>query len=369
MQAVILAAGRSTRTYPLTATRPKPLIPIWDRPFLELQLAQLQGIVDEVLLVVGYRKEQIEAHFGTEHRGLRLHFIEQKTQRGTADAVATARPLVRERVLILNGDDFYHHDDLDALATDGRGLLVTQAPDPQNRAVVRIENGLITDIVEKPKDAAPGAWCSVGGYCVEPDDLGRLDDLPVSPRGELELPDFIRRLVESESVRPHSIGQWWLPLTYAWDVLTAIHQIWSSLERASQVGVAERHPAGSSIEIEGPVWVGDDVHIGDGVRLVGPTTIGRNSKIESGSLLERTAVFEDVHVGEGARVQDSVLGDGVRIGDGAVLKSRPGSELEIDVKGKTVVPGLDRLGTVAGDGAAIDAGANVPAGTLIAAAE
>jgi len=215
MQAVILAAGRSTRTHPLTATRPKPLIPIWDRPFLELQLAQLQGIVDEVLLVVGYRKEQIEAYFGTEHRGLRLRFVEQETQRGTADAVAAARPLVRERVLILNGDDFYHHDDLEALAADGRGLLVTQAADPQNRAVVRIEDGLITDIVEKPKDVAPGAWCSVGGYSVEAHDLDRLDDLALGPRGELELPDFIRRLADSEPVRPHSIGQWWLPLTYA----------------------------------------------------------------------------------------------------------------------------------------------------------
>lgn len=368
MQAIILAAGRSTRTYPLTATRPKPLIPLWDRPLLELQLAQLEGIVDEVLLVVGYRKEQIEAHFGAEHHGIRLRFVEQRAQRGTADAVSAARPLVCDRVLILNGDDFYHHRDLEALAAGGRGLLVTQAPDPQNRAVVRIEHEVITDIVEKPENAPPGAWCSVGGYCVEGEDLDHLDGLPLSPRGELELPDFILRLVAASSVRPQRIGQWWLPLTYAWDVLAAIHQLWYPPERAEDLGLTERHPAGGKIDVEGPIWIGDDVRIGDGVRLVGPTTVGPGTTIESGAVLERTAVFEGARIGADSHVQDSVLGARVHVGRRARLASRPGNELEIVINGKPVVPELDRLGTVAGDGAVIDAGA-VAAGTLIPTAE
>ena len=371
MQAVILAAGRSTRTYPLTSTRPKPLIPIWDRPLLEHQLAQLSGIVDEALLVVGYRKEQIEAHFGDEHAGIRLRYVEQKTQRGTADAVAAARPLVNERVLILNGDDFYHHDDLKDLADGGRGLLVTQAPDPHNRAVVRIDNDVIADIIEKPEkpeDAPPGSWCSVGGYSVEASDLELLEDLPLSPRGELELPDFILRLVATSSVRPQRIGQWWLPLTYAWDVLTAIHHIWSEPSRARDLGVTERVEGSlGNVDTEGPIWIGDDVRIGNGVRLVGPTTIGAGTTIESGAVLEGVSVFEGAHIGKGATVRDSVLGRGVEIGEGATLASRPGSELSIDVKGKTVVPELARLGSVVGDGATVKAFVSVAAGTLVPA--
>ena len=369
MQAVILAAGRSTRTYPLTSTRPKPLVPIWDRPLLEHQLAQLSGIVDEALLVVGYRKEQIEAHFGDEHTGIRLHYVEQENQRGTADAVAAARPLVHERVLILNGDDFYHHDDLKDLADGGRGLLVTQAPDPHNRAVVRIDNDIITDIVEKPADAPRGSWCSVGGYSVEASDLELLEDLPLSPRGELELPDFILRLVATSSVRPQRIGQWWLPLTYAWDVLTAIHYIWSEPNHARDLGVTERVEGSLvNVDTEGPLWIGDDVRIGDGVRLVGPTTIGAGTTIESGASLERVSVFEGAHIGKGATLLDSVLGADVRIGEGATLASRPGSELSIDVQGKTVVPALARLGSVVGDGAAVAAFVSVAAGTLVPSA-
>ena len=377
MQAVILAAGRSTRTYPLTSTRPKQLVPIWDRPLLEHQLAQLSGIVDEALLVVGYRKEQIEAHFGDEHTGIRLRYVEQKNQRGTADAVAAARPLVDQRVLILNGDDFYHHDDLKNLADGGRGLLVTQATDPQNRAVVRIKNDIITDIVEKPADAPRGSWCSVGGYSVEASDLELLDDLPLSPRGELELPDFILRLVDASSVRPQQIAQWWLPLTYAWDVLTAIHHIWSAPGCARDLGVFEKvgeqvgeRVEGSlgNVDTEGPIWIGDDVRIGDGVRLLGPTTIGAGTTIESDAVLEGVSVFEGAHIGKGATVLDSVLGRGVHIGEGATLESRSGSELSINVKGKTVVPELARLGSVLGDGAAVAAFVSVAAGTLVPAA-
>ncbi len=378
MQAVILAAGRSTRTYPLTRTRPKPLIPIWDKPLLEHQLGQLAGLVKEAILVVGYRRDQIEARFGNEHHGIRLRYAEQRTQRGTADAVLAARPYISERSLVLNGDDFYHHADLKALLAGGRGLLVTQAPDPQNRAVVRCELDAVIDIVEKPPNPEPGALCSVGGYCIEYADLKLLDDLPLSPRGELELPDFILRLVRESKVRPQAINQWWLPLTYGWDVLTAVRHIWADPKRAKDLGITEtRHDAqraranagfvsfGKGVRLEGPIRLADGVRLGDEVRLVGPTTLGAGCSIDSGALVERSALFDDVHIGAGATVLDSVLGEGVEIGKGAKLSSAPGRELTIDVKGKRVRPELDRLGAVLGDGVRVSDGSVVEAGSLI----
>ena len=383
MQAVILAAGRSTRTYPLTRTRPKPLIPIWDKPLLEHQLGQLAGLVDEAILVVGYRRDQIEARFGNEHHGIRLRYAEQQTQRGTADAVLAARPYISERSLVLNGDDFYHHKDLKALLEGGRGLLVTQAPDPQNRAVVRCEQDAVIDIVEKPTNPEPGALCSVGGYCIEYDDLQLLDDLPLSPRGELELPDFILRLVRDSKVRRQAITQWWLPLTYGWDVLTAIGHIWADPKRAKDLGIVETgHEAskarpgegegevdlvtfGKSVRLEGPIRLGRGVRLGDGVRLIGPTTVGAGCSIGNGALVEGSALFNNVQIGAGATVLHSVLGEGVEIGKGAKLSSASGRELTIDVKGKRVRPELDRLGAVIGDGARVSDGSVVEAGSLI----
>ncbi|HEY7820405.1 MAG TPA: nucleotidyltransferase family protein, partial [Vicinamibacteria bacterium] len=189
----------------MTRTRPKPLVPIWDRPLLEHQLRQLDGLADEVILVVGYLREQIERRFGDSHGGIRLRYVVQERARGTADALLAARPFVTSRSLVLNGDDFYHRDDLQGLAARGRGLLVSRVKDPENRAVVQLNGDVITDIVEKPQNPPRDAWCSVGGYCVEKDDLRYLDDIALSPRGELELPDFILRLVQDSEVRAKTI--------------------------------------------------------------------------------------------------------------------------------------------------------------------
>jgi NDP-sugar pyrophosphorylase family protein len=378
MQAIIMAAGRSTRTYPLTSTRPKPLIPIWDRPLLEHQLRQLHGLVNEVLVVVGYRREQIEASFGDEYEGLAIRYVEQEQQRGTADAVASVRDYVTGRALVLNGDDFYHRDDLSALLQGGRGLLVTQAPDPENRAVVTVVDGAIENIVEKPSSAPRGALCSVGGYCIERADLDLLDGLSPSPRGELELPDLILAIARGARVRPQIIRRVWLPLTYAWDVLEAVNFIWSDPHRVELFALTAHSPEtiagradirlGRDVVIEGPVWLGTGIVLGNGSRLRGPLALGSGTRVGRDTILERAVTFSDVDVGDGALVRDSVLGSGVGVGRGARLDSRPGQELQIEIRGKNVVPAIERLGAIVGDGAVLDDGIVIPAGTLIPAA-
>ena len=60
MQAVILVGGKSTRTYPLTLTRPKPLLKVANKTLLEYNLEALNNLVNELILVVGYRKDMIK---------------------------------------------------------------------------------------------------------------------------------------------------------------------------------------------------------------------------------------------------------------------------------------------------------------------
>ena len=162
LQAVLLAAGKSTRTYPLTTTRPKPLIPILGKPLLEHLLGQLEGLVDEAILVVGYRADAIRVQFGDRFGSLPLRYLEQREQRGTADALLQASPLVEDRCLVLNGDDLYHRHDLQALSRHRTAILVTPVPDPQNRAVVTIAGDQVGNIVEKPASAPPNSLASVG---------------------------------------------------------------------------------------------------------------------------------------------------------------------------------------------------------------
>ena len=97
MQAVIMAAGKSTRTYPLTLTRPKPLLKIANRPILEHQLSALRGLVDEVLVIVNYRKEQITERFGNAFDGIPLRYVEQREQLGTGHAILQCKDLCAGR--------------------------------------------------------------------------------------------------------------------------------------------------------------------------------------------------------------------------------------------------------------------------------
>lgn len=369
MQAIILAAGRSTRTFPLTETRPKPLLPLWGLPLMEHQLRQLQGLVDESILVVGYRAEQIEAHFGESLAGMRLRYARQSRQRGTADAVAAASPYVNGTALVLNGDDFYHREDLEGLAALGRGIVVARAPDPQNRAVVTLDGDRVTDIVEKPASPPPDAWCSVGGYCLQREDLTHLADVVESPRGELELPDLILDLARSAKppgVRVHHIAKFWLPLTYAWDLLGATQFLWSRPERAGELGLVDvgRQDFGPDVSVTGPLWLGQGARLEKGCRIVGPVAIGSGCRLMGGVEMSRSVLLDDVTVGENAVVRDSVLGAGTRIGAGAQLLSAAASGLRLEVQGKLVAPDLDLLGTVAGDGAVITERENVPPGTI-----
>src|SRR3989344_6621852 len=103
MQAVILAAGKGTRCLPLTATRPKVLLKAGNESVLEHSIRALHGLVDEIIVVVGYMKEKIAFPVVT---------VEQKNLSGSGDALRQCQKLLKDRFIVLNGDDFYSRDDL-----------------------------------------------------------------------------------------------------------------------------------------------------------------------------------------------------------------------------------------------------------------
>ena len=76
MKGIMLAAGKSTRTYPHTITRPKPLLKLLDRTIIEYNLSQLAGIIDELCVVVGYKKEMIISLLKDEFEGIKITYIE-----------------------------------------------------------------------------------------------------------------------------------------------------------------------------------------------------------------------------------------------------------------------------------------------------
>src|SRR3989338_9231338 len=126
MQAVILAAGKSTRTYPLTLARPKPLLKVANKTLLEHNLDNLKGIVDEAIIVVGYRKNMIKKYIGNKYKNLKIRYVEQKRQLGTGHAVSLLEPYIKDRFILLMGDGIYSRKDIMECIKHQYSILTTK---------------------------------------------------------------------------------------------------------------------------------------------------------------------------------------------------------------------------------------------------
>ncbi|HZD39283.1 MAG TPA: nucleotidyltransferase family protein, partial [Terriglobales bacterium] len=107
-QAVILAGGRGTRLRPLTDTRPKPMVEICGKPFLEYQIEQLrqQGF-ERVLLLLGYLPEVVKDYFGNGHRwGVEIEYAVTAVDDETGKRVKLAEPLLDSCFLLLYCDNY-----------------------------------------------------------------------------------------------------------------------------------------------------------------------------------------------------------------------------------------------------------------------
>src|SRR5438045_4517547 len=107
MKAILLAGGKGTRLRPLTIHTPKPIVPIFDRPFLHYQLDRLKQVpeIDEVILSLNYQPRRIEEIFGDGgESGLGIRYVVEPAPLGTAGAVRYAGESLHESVVVFNGD-------------------------------------------------------------------------------------------------------------------------------------------------------------------------------------------------------------------------------------------------------------------------
>src|SRR5574339_652708 len=107
MKAIMLAGGKGTRLRPLTIHTPKPIVPIFERPFLHYQLDLLKKVpeIDEVVLSLNYQPRRIEEIFGDGgDSGLSIRYVVEPSPLGTAGAVRYAGESLHESVVVFNGD-------------------------------------------------------------------------------------------------------------------------------------------------------------------------------------------------------------------------------------------------------------------------
>src|SRR5205809_3384877 len=107
MKAIMLAGGKGTRLRPLTIHTPKPIVPIFERPFLHYQLDLIKQVpeIDEVILSLNYQPKRIEEVFGDGRQsGIKIRYVVEPEPLGTAGGVKFASEGVDDTLVVFNGD-------------------------------------------------------------------------------------------------------------------------------------------------------------------------------------------------------------------------------------------------------------------------
>ena len=362
MQAVILAAGAGTRLRPLTDARPKPMVPVVDRPLVShVADAAVDAGASELVFVVGYEADCVRRRFGREYRGVPVEYVVQERQLGTAHALRTAGPKLDGQFAVLNGDNIYDPASIEALFRNGAGIAAYRVDEPENYGVLSVENGRVVDVVEKPTDP-PSNLINAGAY-VFPDETREWLDVPKSVRGEHELTDVLSRVLERYEVTPIELERW-CDVGRAWELLEANELLLEALEHRIDGEVHEDATlrgtvvveAGAEVRegvtIEGPAVIREGAHVGPNAYVRGSSVIGENARVGHAVEIKNSVLMEGAHVSHLSYVGDSVLGRDVNFGAGTQvgnLRHDDGS-IDLTVKGERISTGRRKFGIVCGDG-------------------
>jgi len=310
-QAVILAAGEGQRLRPFTVNRPKVMLSIADKPILQYVIEALaQSGIRDIVLVVGYRKEQVLDYMGSgEQFGVNLTYVTQAKQLGTAHALAQAKGAIKDEFLALAGDNLIEADTIVQFAAiKPSALLVKRVDNPLRYGVVTLERNVVKEIVEKPA-ATRSNLVSTGIYALTTDIFDFIEP-------ELDLPDVLNKMIaQGHRIKAQETDGTWLDVVYPWDILNLNDAILRQIQ-ASSGGTIE-----AGVSLKGQVSVGKDTVIRSNSYIVGPVVIGDGCDIgPSACLLPSTSIGNNVVISPFTEVRNSVIGDDVSIGPGCIIE-------------------------------------------------
>jgi NDP-sugar pyrophosphorylase family protein len=333
MKALILIGGMGTRLRPLTCHTPKPLLPIINRPFLEYQFELLKKHgIKEVILCVAYLPHEFENYFGDGKKwGLKLHYVHEKEPLGTGGAIRNAAEYINEPTLIFNGDILTDIDLTKMLQYHRQNrafitIALTRVKDPTIYGLVETDkNGRIERFLEKPSwDEVTCNTINAGMYLFEPGVLGYI---PEGVNFSVERGLFPNLLSQGIGLYGYAFNGYWLDIGTVDKFMQAHRDVMDGCVKfdlpgkKSRTGVwgGKRLKIGKNTDIEGKLVCGDDVHIDEFTQFQGNVCLGNDVSIGKGSFIGNSVVLDGTRIDEGVRIENALLGKGCHIEANAVL--------------------------------------------------
>ncbi len=368
-QAVILAAGESSRFWPLNQKN-KSLIQIMGKPLIWYTIESLNGAGMQDLIIIQGPQKDVEEELNKYNFGeINIRYAIQKNPKGMGDALFRAKDFLAEQFFVLDVTRFDAGDYLKPLLEKHRSsgakmvLLGAETDNPQLYGVFKLEGDRVQEVVEKPmKEKEPS---NIKNVVVQFLPKEFLDFLRRVPEEMYSFENALSLFAKEKDVRAVMLDEEPPSLKYPWHLFGITKYLFDKFLKKQ---ISKSAKIAKNVIIQGNVYIGDNAKIFEGTVIKGPCyigddcVIGNNSlvreytnlenKVLIGSLAEvvRSIFQEDVHIHSGC-FGDSIFGRGCRLGAGNITANVriDRGEIKSIIKGEKIATGLNSLGCIMGE--------------------
>jgi NDP-sugar pyrophosphorylase family protein len=332
MRAILLAGGKGTRLRPLTLHTPKPIVPIFDRPFLRYQIDLLRQVpeIDEIVLSLNYQPHRIEEVFGDgSDIGVHIRYVVEPTPLGTGGAIKfAAGEKLDQPIVVFNGDVFTSvdlpsvirlHRERQAKAT----IVLTPVDNPTAYGLVETDaDGNVIDFLEKPSaDEIRCDTINAGIYVLEPETLDRI---PRDTSFSIERGYFPSLVTNKETFVAHIYRGYWIDIGTPEKYMQVHRDIMDGRYAAPPFGgrpglawISPQAHVDKGAQLEGPLFIDAGCVVKAGARIGPYTVLGEGCEVDERAVVSGAIVWPRTHVGAEAVVRDVVIGRNCRVGNNA----------------------------------------------------
>ena len=334
MKAILLAGGKGTRLRPLTIHTPKPIVPIFNRPFLHYQIDLLKQVpeIDEVILSLNYQPRRIEEIFGDgSDIGIKIRYVVEPAPLGTAGAIRYAGDNLTESVVVFNGDVLTQidlgavirlHRERQARAT----IVLTPVDNPTAYGLVETDPaGNVTRFLEKPKaEEITTNHINAGIYVLEPDTFDRI---PRDVAWSIERSYFPSLIERQETFVAYVYDGYWIDIGTP-EKYTQVHRDimdgrYVAAPFETLTGNRTAVSADARIEtgavIEGPCFIDEGVSVKAGARIGPYSVIGRQTQVEENASVDGAIIWPNCRISRDADIRNAIVGRNCHVGRNVTL--------------------------------------------------
>jgi mannose-1-phosphate guanylyltransferase len=340
MKAILLAGGKGTRLRPLTLHTPKPIVPIFDRPFLRYQIDLLRRVpeIDEIILSLNYQPGRIQEVFGDgSELGIHIRYVVEPTPLGTGGAIKfAAGEHNKDAVVVFNGDVLTSVDlpALLALHRDRKSkatITLTPVDNPTAYGLVETDAaGNIKAFIEKPPaDKITTNLINAGIYVLEPETFDRI---PPETAWSIERAYFPSLIERGETFVAYEYRGYWIdigtPEKYRQvhdDIMSGRFDAPPFIGHAGHAVISPEAKVDPGAILQGPCFIDAGAVIKKGARIGAGSVIGRACHIEEDAVVDGGILWPNTWVDREAVITGAIagrhchIGRNVTVGAGAML--------------------------------------------------